>query len=130
MPESTSAKTERMANKFVWYMGEKYHSSKHVLRVATWIGFILKGIEGVAGASLDYRRTRQVSFRYKRRTFKAKYNHHAGLRGGIDIVEVLPGRGAPEGELAVRIRNLGEAEDVYLTLKERLDRFIAQQRGV
>ena len=37
--------------------------------------------------------------------------HHAGPRGGIETVEVLPARGSPEGDLVVPITNLGEAED-------------------
>jgi hypothetical protein len=47
----------------------------------------------------------------------------AGLRGGIDIIEVLPGRGAPEGGTVMQVRNLSEAEDSYLSLKNRLDKF-------
>jgi hypothetical protein len=65
-------------------------------------------------------------FNYGERQFKAKYNHKAGHRGGIEIVEVLPGRGAPEGRMVIQVKNLADAEDCYLTLKKRLDTFIKQ----
>jgi hypothetical protein len=57
---------------------------------------------------------------------KAKYNHEVGARGGIEIVEVLSGRGAPEGDVVIQVRNLAEAEDCYLTLRARLDSFTTE----
>jgi len=65
-------------------------------------------------------------FDYKSRQFKVKYNHETGARGGLDIVEVLHGRGAPEGGVVVQVTNLAEAEDCYLGLKWLLDSFMKQ----
>ncbi len=87
-------------------------------------GFLLNAVERVAGSSLNRSRTRQVAFEYRGHQFKARFTHHAGPRGGIEIVEVLPDRGAPEGDVAVSRTCLDEAEDVYLTLEARLDKFI------
>lgn len=87
------------------------------------IGFIIKAVERIAGNTLRQNRQRQIMFDYKERQFKAKYNHKAGPRGGIEIVEVLPGRGAPEGKTVIQARNLTEAEECYLTLKKHLDAF-------
>jgi hypothetical protein len=67
-------------------------------------------------------------FDYNERQFKAKYNHKTGPRGGIEIIEVLHGRGAPEGNSVLQVTNLADAEDCYLTLKKRLDTFIKQNR--
>jgi hypothetical protein len=54
-----------------------------------------------------------ATVRISRRSFKAKYNHKTGPRGGIEIVEVLDGRGSPEGKTVTSIKNLHEAEDFY-----------------
>lgn len=54
---------------------------------------LLKAIENLPGAELKQSRQRQVRFAYAERNFKARYSHTAGARGGIEIVEVLPGRG-------------------------------------
>jgi len=74
--------------------------------------------------SFSRRHSRQRSFDYRDRRFKARYNHKAGAHVGIEIVEVLPGRGAPEGDVAVSIVSLSDAEDVYTSLRRRLDQFI------
>jgi len=121
---STGTTVERVADYFVGYLFDRYQGTRHVRRVATWLGFLLKAIERVAADSLSRNRSRQLTFEYRDRRFKARYDHHAGPRGGIEIVEVLPGRGAPEGEVAVTITSLTEAEDVYHTLESRLDTFI------
>jgi len=47
-------------------------------------------------------------------------------RGGLEILEVLARRGAPEGGMVVQVTNLAEAEDCYLGLKWLLDSFIKQ----
>ena len=57
-------------------------------------------------------------FEFAGRSFKAKFNHRAGAgtgfsRGGIDIVEIGPGRGAPELATVHSITNLEEAAKFY-----------------
>ena len=123
---NVSTFAERLADHFVTYLFDKYKGSRHVRRVASWMGFIIIAAEKVAGSTLRQNRERQVIFQYQGRQFKARYNHTAGPRGGIDIVEVLPGRGAPEGDNVMQVKNLSEAEDCYLTLKNHLDLFIKE----
>jgi hypothetical protein len=127
MKKSASRSAELLANHFVTYLFDEYKGSRHVRRVASWIGFIIKATERVAGASLRKNRSRQIVFEYRGHQFKAKYNHKTGARGGIDIVEVLPGRGSPEGGVAVKIESLAEAEEVYHSLEHRLDSYIASR---
>jgi hypothetical protein len=124
MKRTAEQSTESLANHLVNYLFDEYQGSLHVRRVATWIGFVLKGIERIAGGTLARNRTRQISFEYRNRRFKARYSHQVGGRGGLEIVEVLPGRGAPEGEVVVRIANLDEAEAIYDALGQRLDEFV------
>jgi hypothetical protein len=116
--------SEQLADYFVSYLFTKYQGTRHVRRIASWIGFIIKGVEKLPGSSLGRSRSRQIVFEYRDRTFKVRYNHGTGSRGGIQIVEVLPGRGAPEGQVASSITNLAEAEDVYHSLRRILDAFI------
>jgi hypothetical protein len=103
---------ERIADHFVNYLFDEYQGSRHVRRVASWVGLIVLGIEKLTG-NRNVPRTRQLRFEYASRTFKAKYNHKAGPRGGIDIVEIDPGRGSPEGRTVGSIRNLAEAASFY-----------------
>ena len=121
-----AASTEQIAEYFVRYLFEEYHGTRHVRRVATWIGFILKAINRVSGGTLQLSRTRQLTFKYKTHRFKARYNHQTGQRGGIQIVEVLPGRGAPVGKIVAEITNLDEAERIYHSLEQELDSFLSQ----
>jgi hypothetical protein len=95
-----------------------------VRRVATWIGFLLRALAPVAGNSLRLNRARQVVFEYRGRRFKARFNHQAAFRGGIDIVEVLPGRGEPDGDIVIRVTSLAEAEEAHHSMQESLDHFI------
>ncbi len=81
-------------------------------RVASWVGLIVLGIEKLTG-SRKIPRTRQLRFEYAGRSFKAKYNHKTGPRGGIDIVEIVSGRGSPEGRTVASIKNLEEAARFY-----------------
>jgi len=116
--------TEAMSNYFVSYLFNEYKGSRHVRRVASWIGFIMKAVERAADSTLRQRGTRrQVEFRYKGRRFKVKYSHTSGARGGIVIVEILKGTGTPEGEEVCCVTNLAEAEELYNTLEVKLDRF-------
>ena len=108
---------ELIADYFVTYLFKKYPDNKHVRRVASWVGLLVLGIDKLA----DRRyipRTRQLRFDYNGRSFKAKFNHRANAnkgfsRGGIDIVEIIDGRGAPEGETICSITNLHEAAAFY-----------------
>lgn len=102
-----------LADYFVSYLFTKYQGTRHVRRIASWIGFVIKGIERVVGANLHRSRSRQIRFDYHNRQFKVRYNHGAGNRGGIQIVEVLSGRGAPEGDVVVDIISLADAERIY-----------------
>ncbi len=45
MPKLAGVTPDRMADEFVTYLFERYRGSRHVRRVASWIGFIVAGIE-------------------------------------------------------------------------------------
>ena len=124
-PSSDSA--EQIANQFVSYLFDNYKGTRHVRRVATWIGFVLKAIQRVAGTTVQRNRSRQIMFERSGRKFKARYNHKAGPRGGIEIVEAISGRGMPDGEIVFQITNLAQAEDFYLHLEQKLYDFLAEQ---
>ena len=128
MTPNVSDSTERLADHFVNYLFDEYKGTKHVRRVATWIGFLLKAVEGVAGGTIRLNRKRQVTFEYDARQFKARYNHKAGVRGGIDVVEVLPLQGSPDGPVIVSITSLAEAEAVYQSLQANLDAYVGNKR--
>jgi hypothetical protein len=81
--------------------------------VSSWIGLIVLGIAKVTGLDWKIPRNRQLRFDYGGRSFNARFNHKVGPRGGIEIVEVLPGRGAPEGKAIVVIDSLSSAENFY-----------------
>jgi hypothetical protein len=115
---------ERIADEFINYLFDQYKGSRHVRRVASWIGMLVKAIERVGNGSLRTSSTRQVKFRYRGRRFKVRFNHSIGGRGGIEIVEYFAGPGAPEGEVAVQIANLDDAHDVSENLEARLDQVI------
>jgi hypothetical protein len=114
MPQLANAGPDRLADHFVNYLFDTYKGSRHVRRVASWVGLIVKGIDKL-NVNPYIPRDRQLRFDYNGRTFKAKFNHHAGAsrRGGIDIIEILPGRGSPEGKVARSITNLDEAAAFY-----------------
>lgn len=120
------ASPERLANHFVEYLFEGYHGSRHVRRVASWVGLIVLGIQKIAGHDWKVPRNRQLTFDFQRRSFKAKFNHGTGPRGGIEIVEILRGRGAPEGKTVTSIRNLAEAETFYNNAPVVLQQFISK----
>jgi hypothetical protein len=108
---------ERIADYFVTYLFTKYPDNKHVRRVASWVGLIVLGIDKL-GDRRYIPRNRQLRFDYDGRSFKAKFNHRAGTgtgfsRGGIDIVEIVEGRGSPEGKTVCSITNLQEAAAFY-----------------
>lgn len=115
---------ELLADHFVNYLFDEYQGSLHVRRVTTWIGFLLKAVEKISGAEFTRNRVRQVLFDYKGRRFKVRFNHKVGRRGGIEFVEIRPGRGQPDGDIAVEVASLKDAETVYRDLRKQLNAFI------
>lgn len=113
MTRLTGGSADQVADYFINYLFDQYRGVRHVRRVASWIGLIVLGVERVAGQEWAVPRSRQLEFRLNGRRFKAKYNHRTGARGGIELVEVLPGRGSPEGRTVVTITSLTEAEAFY-----------------
>ncbi len=110
---------DRMADHFVNYLFDQYRGARHVRRVAAWIGFVLKAIER-AGATARINRQRQLVFERSGHRYKVRYRHQIRPRGGIEIVRVLPGRGAPDGEVLLRIASLQDAEDAYRSALSRV----------
>lgn len=126
MKNRTLGSGERLADHFVSYLFDQFKGTRHVRRISTWLGFLLKAVERLPSVEVRVSRVRQVLFVYRDRNFKARYNHKAGTRGGIDIVEVLSGRGQPDGAVVLQVTNLNEAERAYRgDLRRKLDRFVA-----
>ena len=113
MPKLEGASSERLLDHFANYLFDHFQRNRHVRRVAPWLGLIALGIERVSGTAWKVPRERQLRFEHDGRSFKVKFNHRAGPRGGIDIIEILPGRGSMPGTTVVSITNLGEAEQFY-----------------
>lgn len=128
MSPFTQAPAELLADHFVNYLFQNYQGSRHVRRVASWVGLVVLGIQRAAGNDWKVPRNRQLQFGFQGRSFKAKYNHKTGPRGGIEIVEVLEGRGSPEGNAVVSIANLHEAEDFYNRSPLILQEFVFTKR--
>jgi hypothetical protein len=125
MNTAIPSSVDDLAEYLIGYIAKQYPDTKHVRRVGPWLGFILKAIERVATGTLELNRTRQIVFSYRGRQFKARYDHHAGFRGGIELVEFLPLQGSPDASsAAVRVTNLDEAERVYQSLEQQLDAYI------
>jgi hypothetical protein len=84
---ATRLTPEALPDYFVRYLFEKYHGTRHVRRVASWVGFVVKSIERVVGATFERRRSRQIEFDYHGRQFKVRYVHRtkASPRGGIRL---------------------------------------------
>ncbi len=85
-----STSSERLADHFVSYLFDQYRGSRHVRRVASWIGFLIRAIENIAGSTFRQNRQRQIMFEYKERQFKVKYNHNAALCVNISETPPLP----------------------------------------
>ena len=107
------APVDRVAAHFVDYLFEVYRGSRHVRRVAAWVGLLVLGIDSLAQSEWRVPRRRQLVFAYRNAQYKAKYSHQAGPRGGVDIVQLGPGRGMPELETVRSIRSLADAERFY-----------------
>jgi hypothetical protein len=116
MAKLSGVSSDRMADEFVNYLFQEYRGSRHVRRVAAWIGFIVAGIEKVRdGEEWDIPRRRQLRFSVAGRKFTASYDHNVEPRGGIVIRELLPGRGSPKSDALHAISTLEEAESFYLS---------------
>ena len=113
MAQLVQAAPDRLATHFIDYLFEEYQGSRHVRRVGAWIGFIIMGVRRLGVSAWRVPRKRQLVFEHAGRQYKVKYNHLAGRRGGVDIVEILSGRGAPEGQTITSITSLREAERFY-----------------
>ncbi len=103
---------ERMADAFVNYLYDEYQGSRHVRRVASWLGLLVLGIDQVK-ETWWIPRSRQLFFEVGGHRYKVKYNHALGGRGGIEIIEVGYGRGAPEIGSIAAITSLEEAARFY-----------------
>ncbi len=111
---------DRMGEHFINYLFDEFNGSRHVRRVAAWVGFIVRGVERVAGHHWwvgGGSALRQLWFSCGDRTFKVKYNHalrkQATRIGGIQVVEVSDERGKEELRTIATIRDLNEAERFY-----------------
>ena len=113
MTKLAQASPEQLADAFVSYLTTKYGGTRHVRRVASWIGFIVLGIHRLSKGTWKVPRTRQLRFEYRGHAYKARYSHTIKPRGGIEIVGVSPGRGAPDGKLILTIGSLQDAEAFY-----------------
>ena len=117
MKKLANVTAERLADYFITYLFDQYPDHRHVRRVASWVGLIVLGVDKLT-ESRYIPRARQLRFEHGGRFFMIKFNHNAGTgkgftRGGIDIVEIGPGRGAPELETICSITNLKEAANFY-----------------
>ncbi len=128
MAKIVDSSPEFVANYFVNYLIGKYGEARHVRRVTSWIGLIVLGIEKISGQSWKVPRVRQLCFKHAGRSFKARYNHKVGKKGGIEIVQVLPGAGAPEGSVFYTIADLKSAEEFYNNAPKIFQQFASQQQ--
>jgi hypothetical protein len=127
MARLEGATAERLTQYFTTYLFQNYRGSRHVRRIAPWLGLIALGLQRL-GAQGRIPRVRQFQFDYRGYTFKAKFDHQLGVRGGIQIIQVLPGRGSPEGEVAFSVESLGDAERFYSNSRRILNRFVNRRR--
>jgi hypothetical protein len=102
---------DRMADAFVNYLYDEYQGSRHVRRVASWLGLLVLGIERIK-TTWWIPRSRQLFFETAGR-YKARYSHTAGNRGGIEIIQIGEGRGSPEIGTVTTITSLDEAAQFY-----------------
>ncbi len=103
---------DRMADEFVNYLYDKYRGSRHVRRVASWLGLLILGLEKIKD-KWSIPRSRQLFFEADGHRYKMKYNHTIRPRGGIEIVEIGEGRGAPEIGSVMAITSLDDAARFY-----------------
>jgi hypothetical protein len=112
MPQLAQASPDRVAAYFVAYLFKQYGGSQHVRRVAAWIGLIVLGLKRL-GVSWWLHKQRQLFFEHNGHRYKVKYNHQAGPRGGVEIIEVRPSPGSPEVRTVETLTRLSEVERFY-----------------
>lgn len=98
------------------------HPLKKARRVASWIGPILKAIDKIAEPRLIHKR--QVAFTYGGKKFKARFNHFISWKGGVEIINVRPWQGSPDGKQIVEIKNKNDVKPACDSLKSKLDKFV------
>jgi len=100
---------ELIANHFVKVICEKKPRTKHVRRVASWIGFLVHGLDKI-GAKFEIK-NRQLRMLAGGRKYKVRFQHKlpvgGGIRGGIEIIEM------PSGIPVRQFRNLSECAAFY-----------------
>lgn len=111
-----SPSPEKVMETFVAYICANKADSRHVRRVAAWLGFVVYGVDRMAD-KWGFHRTRQFWFESGGVTYKVRFRHGSGmkkscLRGGLQIVRV---DGVADGPVVLEIRNAAEAEDFYRT---------------
>ena len=114
---------ERLADHFITYLFENYPNSRHVRRVAFWVGLIVLAIDRI-GDERGLWHKRQLRFTCYNRAFKVRYNHKIPKRGGIEIVEILPAQGNPDGKTVIALASLTEAEIFYQDAELILRQFV------
>lgn len=97
---------ERVANYLVGYIAQRYGDSQHVRRVASWLGFLLLGIDRLAPGAWWRAHTRQVRFEHEGHTYKVRYVHAPPSRGRIQVVR-LP------TQVVLELRSLLDAQRFY-----------------
>jgi len=103
----------RLADHFSDYLFHQYTgNARHVQRVATWLGFLILGIEKLNVAWRPVRK-RQLIFERKGKRYKARYNHRIKPRGGVEFVEVAKTPGSPDIAVVVTIASIKDAADFY-----------------
>jgi hypothetical protein len=129
MPRLTGSHPERLANYFVRYLVARKSEMPHVYRIASWIGLLVLGIAKIVHESewaVPRTDGRQLRFTIGSqwpgagRVVKVRFNHKLGTHGGIEFVEIRPGRGQPEGNTLLQIQTLEEAESFYRSPARRL----------
>jgi hypothetical protein len=83
-----------------------------VRRVAAWLGFLTLGIDRIKD-NWHGSNSRQLVFEKDGQRYKVRYNHSVRPSGGIEIVEVAPGRGSPDGAVVLQIASLYDAARFY-----------------
>jgi len=115
MAKGQEFSADRMCDYFIHLLSNGYNNRRHVLRVSSWVGLIVLGIQRATGVQWRIPRQKQLAFEYAGRMVKARYSHRIKSRGGIEIVEVEPARGLPDKKKILEIRSLEEAERFYNT---------------
>ena len=103
----------RIADHFINYLFHDYTGdSRHVQRVASWLGLLVLGLEKL---KVDWRpsRSRQLIFERRGKRYKARYNHRIKPRGGIEFVEVAKAQGSPDIAVRVTVASLADAASFY-----------------